>query len=407
MNCRACKSNKMYKFLDLGNQPPADQFRGPTKINDPVVYYPLNVFICEDCGLVQLGYIVDPVILYQDNYPYESSTTITGQKHYYDFAKSVVESFNISSDDYVMDIGSNVGVLLQGFKNCGTKILGVDPAANICEIANNQGIPTYNAFFNEKVAVKLRNQYGLFSVITGTNVFAHIDDWDSLVKGVVKLLDSKKGVFIIESPHFLHLLKSLEYDTIYHEHLNYISIEPLVPFFDKYNMEIIKIEQKDIHGGSIRIFVSKKGNYKIEESVAEVLYDEKLYGIRSRSVLDDFAIKVKQNRDEIIDLIYKLKKSGKRVVCISAPAKGMTLLNYCSLGKDTFDYIAEKSLLKIGLLSPGGNIPIVTDAQLIKDNPDYAILLAWNFSKEIMANLEEYKRNGGKFIVPIPKPVIL
>ena len=407
MNCRACKSNKMYKFLDLGNQPPADQFREPTKINDPVVYYPLNVFICEDCGLVQLGYIVDPVILYQDNYPYESSTTITGQKHYYDFAKSVVESFNISSDDYVMDIGSNVGVLLQGFKNCGTKILGVDPAANICEIANNQGIPTYNAFFNEKVAVKLRNQYGLFSVITGTNVFAHIDDWDSLVKGVVKLLDSKKGVFIIESPHFLHLLKSLEYDTIYHEHLNYISIEPLVPFFDKYNMEIIKIEQKDIHGGSIRIFVSKKGNYKIEESVAEVLYDEKLYGIRSRSVLDDFAIKVKQNRDEIIDLIYKLKKSGKRVVCISAPAKGMTLLNYCSLGKDAFDYIAEKSLLKIGLLSPGGNIPIVTDAQLIKDNPDYAVLLAWNFSKEIMANLEEYKRNGGKFIVPIPKPVIL
>ena len=153
MNCRACKSNKMYKFLDLGNQPPADQFRGPTKINDPVVYYPLNVFICEDCGLVQLGYIVDPVILYQDNYPYESSTTITGQKHYYDFAKSVVESFNISSDDYVMDIGSNVGVLLQGFKNCGTKILGVDPAANICEIANNQGIPTYNAFFNEKVCL--------------------------------------------------------------------------------------------------------------------------------------------------------------------------------------------------------------------------------------------------------------
>ena len=407
MKCRACKSNRLYKFLDLGNQPPSDQFRKLSQINEPVMFYPLNVFICDDCGLVQLGYVVDPVVLYQDNYPYESSVTKTGQEHYFDFAKSVVKEYSLSSKESVLDIGSNVGVLLQGFKNDGIKVLGVDPAPNICVIANERGIPTHNAFFDKEVAIELKDKYGSFSVVTGTNVFAHIDDWDSLMKGVIELLDVNKGVFIVESPHFLHLLKSLEYDTIYHEHLNYISAEPLVPFFHKYNMEIIKIEQKEIHGGSIRLHVSLKGNYVVKNSVRDVIEDEVKSDIRNHSILDNFALKVKENRNELVNLIYRLKSEGKRIVCVSAPAKGMTLLNYCHFDQDTLEYITEKSQLKIGLLSPGANIPIVTDSKLIEDNPDYALLLAWNFSKEIMENLHEYKKNGGKFIIPIPKPIIV
>lgn len=407
IKCRACKSKNLYNFLDLGNQPPSDQFRNPEKINEPVTYYPLNVAICDECGLVQLGFVVDPVILYQDNYPYESSTTKTGQLHYYDFAKSVTEEFQVTPEEYVMDIGSNVGVLLQGFKNCGVKVLGVDPAPNICQIARERGIPTHNAFFDKNVAIELKAEYGSFSIITGTNVFAHIDDWDSLAEGILELLEPKKGVFIIESPHLLHLVKFLEYDTIYHEHLNYISVEPLIPFFAKYQMEIIKIENKDIHGGSIRIFISKVGNYNVDTSVSKVIEEEKKYGLRNHTVLDDFARKVLQNKNDLINLIQSLKSENKRVVGVSAPAKGMTLLNYCALGKDSLEYITEKSRLKIGTISPGGNIPIVSDEKLLEDNPDYALLLAWNFADEIIANLHEFQKNGGKFIIPIPTPKII
>jgi len=375
-------------------------------INKEVVFYPLNVVICDSCGQVQLGYIVDPKTLYQNEYPYESSTTKTGKAHYFEFADSVVSRFNITSADYVMDIGSNVGVLLDGFKQLGAKAQGVDPAENICRIANKKGIPTYNAFFNKKVAVKLKKDLGKFKIITGTNVFAHIDDWDSLMDGVNELLIDN-GVFIIESPHFLHLVKSLEYDTIYHEHLSYISVEPLVKFFDKYNMEIFMVESKDIHGGSIRIFISQKGNFSIEKSVGKIIESEKEYGLRDHAVLDKFSKKVECNRSDLTSLLYKIKMNGKSVVGVSAPAKGMTLINYCKIGRETLSYITEKSELKIGRMSPGDNIPIVSDEKLLETQPDYALLLAWNFSDEIMYNLREYRSKGGKFIVPIPEPKII
>jgi SAM-dependent methyltransferase len=406
MKCRACNSLKLYKFLDLGCHPPSDQFRRLSQINEPVVIYPLNVVICDECGLVQLGYIVNPKVLYQEEYPYESSITETGRKHYFEFAKSVVNRFNLKKDDYVMDIGSNVGVLLEGFKKIGVKIQGVDPAPNICDIANDRGIPTYNSFFSKDFAIDLKREIGEFKVITGTNVFAHIDDWDDLLEGVKELL-SKKGVFIIESPHFLHLLESLEYDTIYHEHLSYISIEPLVTYFDKHEMEIFRVENKDIHGGSIRIFISRKGNFEIDTSVPNILKKERRCQLRDHKTLDRFSEKVKDNRLKLVKLIHQLKSEGSSIVAVSAPAKGMTLLNYCKIGSESLDYITEKSKLKIDRISPSDNIKVVSDDRLLQTKPDFALLLAWNFSDEIIANLHEYRAQGGKFIIPIPEPTIV
>jgi SAM-dependent methyltransferase len=406
MNCRACKCENLYRFLDLGNHPPSDQFRKVSQINQEVIFYPLNMVMCENCGQAQLGYIVDPTILYQDDYPYESATTKTARDHYFAFSKAVVNRFNVESKDYVMDIGSNVGILLDGFKKLGAKVQGVDPAKNICDIANKNGIPTYQAFFDESVALKLREKLGRFKVIVGTNVFAHIDDWDSLIKGVNKLLIDK-GIFIIESPHFLHLLKSLEYDTIYHEHLSYISIEPLIDFFDKFGMEIFMVENQDIHGGSIRVFISRKGDYSIDPSVKDTLESEVKYGTRDHNVLDGFAEKVERNRLKLVNLLHQLKAEGKSIVGVSAPAKGMTLINYCKIGKETLNYITEKSKLKIGRISPGDNIPIFSDDKLLETQPDYALLLAWNFSDEIISNLKEYRLRGGKFIIPIPEPKII
>jgi len=407
VECRLCSSNKLTKFLDLGHHPPSDQFQKEENLNTPIKFYPLDVHICDKCGFIQLGYIVDPKILYQDNYPYESSTTATGKKHYHDFASSVVKDYNFGPNDLAVDIGSNVGVLMEGFKLLGLKINGVDPAPNICAIAEQRGIPTINDFFGKNAAEKIVNAKGQASVITGTNVFAHVDDLNTFMQAIQILLHPSKGIFVIEAPHLLHLIESLEYDTIYHEHLSYISIEPLIPFFEKFNMEIIKVEQKDIHGGSIRIFVSQLNNYPIHKSVSNVLSLETQAKLRDIVSLKEFAKRVESNKNELCVLLYKLKSEGKRIVAVSAPAKGMTLLNYCKLDRQVLDYVTEKSHLKIGSYTPGGHIPIYPDSKLLEDMPDYALLLAWNFATEIMKNNQEYIDRGGKFIVPIPSPTIV
>lgn len=407
MKCRTCKSTRLHKFLDLGHHPPSDQFRTKEQLNSTVKFYPLNMNLCEDCGFVQLDYVVPPEILYQDNYPYESSTTDTGKKHYHDFSKTVVEDFNFRSDDLAVDIGSNVGVLLEGFKLMGLKIHGVDPASNICEIAKKRGIPTVNDFFGKNAVEKILAENGKASVITGTNVFAHVDDLTGFMDAVKLLLHDKKGILVIEAPHLLHLIEKNEYDTIYHEHLSYISIEPLVPFFKKHDMEIIKVEQKDIHGGSIRIFVSNRGNYSVNNSVYNIIKLEKEAGLRDKKILEEFSKNVQKNKKDLNFLLHKLKSEGKRIVAVSAPAKGMTLLNYCKIDRQVLDYVTEKSKLKIGLHTPGDHIPVYSDNKLLEDMPDYALLLAWNFADEIMNNNKEYRDRGGKFIIPIPTPKIL
>jgi hypothetical protein len=406
MTCRICDSDRLACFLDLGHHPPSDQFREESQLNDPVTLYPLRVHICEDCGFCQLGYVVPPEILYQDNYPYESSTTETGKKHYHDFAESVVTDYRFAKGDLAVDIGSNVGVLLEGFKLLGLDIRGVDPAPNICEIAARHGIPTINDFFGKAAAETIFSELGPASVITGTNVFAHVDDLNGFMEAIKTLLHPGRGIFVIEAPHLLHLIRSLEYDTIYHEHLSYISIEPLVPFFAKFGMEIVKVEQKDIHGGSVRIFVSTRGNYPVDKSVVESIEMERSEKLRDLAMLAGFARKVERNKAQLNSLLHKLKDEGKRIVGVSAPAKGMTLLNYCHIDRQMLDYVTEKSKLKIGLYTPGGFIPVHPDSRLLQDRPDYALLLAWNFADEIMRNNQTYRDQGGKFIIPIPSPNI-
>lgn len=405
--CRLCKSKSLYKFLNLGHHPPSDQFQTAEQCSEPVVFYPLDVYLCEKCGFVQLGYTVSPEILYQKNYPYESSTTQIGKIHYHDFAESVVKDYQFNENDLAVDIGSNVGVLLEGFKILGLKINGVDPAPNICEIAEKRGIPTINDFFGKNAAEKIVATKGRASVITGTNVFAHVDDLNAFMDAVKILLDPTKGVLVIEAPHLLHLVERLEYDTIYHEHLSYISITPLVSFFKGMGMEIIKVEQKDIHGGSVRIFVSHSGNYPVHESVSDTVALEAKDKLHEKDTLLEFAKRVEKNKAELSFLLNKLKREGKRIVAVSAPAKGMTLLNYCKIDRQILDYVTEKSKLKIGLYTPGDHIPLFDDTKLLEDMPDYALLLAWNFSAEIMKNNQEYTKRGGKFIIPIPTPKIV
>jgi SAM-dependent methyltransferase len=406
MNCRMCSSASLHLFLDLGFTPPADQFRRKDQLREPDVYYPLEVMMCEDCGLAQLSHVVSPEVLYRNDYPYESSTTTTGRRHWMDFATGVVKRLQLPSDSLAVDIGSNVGVLLESFRSCGLRVQGVDPAANIVLIAQRNGVDTICDFFNAETARKILAEKGPASVITGTNVFAHIDDLNALIRSVKELLNDR-GVFIFEAPYFVNLLKQNEYDTIYHEHLSYLSVKPLLPFFAKHDMEVFDVQQSDIHGGSFRVFAGRRGRWPIQKVVRDLVEQEEKQGIYKREVLARFAAAVEKNKRDLTWLLHSLKHEGKRIVGVSAPAKGMTLLNYCGIDDGLLDFVTEKAQLKIGRFTPGAHIPVVSDAELLERQPDYALLLAWNFADEIMRNLSEFRRRGGKFIIPIPTPRIV
>lgn len=404
--CRLCSSTKLYQYLDLGNTPPADQFRKLEELNLPEIWYPLRVNVCEDCGFSQLSNVVNPSVLFQYDYPYESSASKTFRDHWDAFAQEVITKLNISKGGAVVELGSNVGTLLAAFKNRGLNVFGIDPAPNIVDTANKNGIPTICDFFGTHLSKKIKKAIGQADVILGTNVFAHIDDLDDVMKAVDECL-SPEGVFIFESPYFRNLIDQMLFDTIYHEHVSYISISPLVGFFAKFNMEIFSVEETNIHGGSIRVFVARKGSRQVSSEVNNLIKEEKKRGLNSKKNLIAFAEKVLENRKKLTKLVYGLLDKGKTIACISAPAKGMTLLNFCGFNNSHIKFVSERSLLKIDRYTPGSKIPIVSDEYFHKNIPDYAILLAWNLSRELFEKFRPFTSKGGKLIIPVPEPRII
>jgi SAM-dependent methyltransferase len=406
MNCKMCNDENLFFFLDLGEIPLVDRFLTEDELLLPESFYPLQVHICDNCGLVQLGYIVPQNELFNENYAYESSTTLSRHENYDELAKFSFNHFNLKKNDLVVDIGSNIGVLLECFKNLNLRVLGVDASSNIVQKALDRGINTILGFFDQNIATRIINEEGKASIITATNLFAHIQNYESFIKSLKILLDDD-GVFIFQVPHFLQLLKNNEYDTIYHEHICYFGLKPLMKFFEKYEMEIFDVQKSDIDGGSIRCFVSKKGNHKLSQNIFSIINEEQNEKIYSHERLLEFAEDVKNQKNDLVFLLSKLKREGKSIVGVGAPAKGMTLLNYCKIGHDFLDYVTEKAPLKIGKFTPGTHIFVKDDSVLIKEKPDFALILAWNFKDEIMKNLQEYSSNGGQFIIPIPNPQII
>jgi len=350
--------------------------------------------------------VVPPELMYNENYSYDGSATTTLKNHHISMANQICDRFKLKEKSLVMDIGSNAGVLLSGFRDKGMKVLGIDPSINVANIARKKGIDVIGEFFSSKLAKKIREEHGEVSVITGTNVFAHIDDLDDFFKAADIVL-SNDGIVVIEAPYLITLLDDLEYDTIYHEHLSYISLRPLKEFCKKMNMDIFNAELNDIHGGSLRLFIGRKDVRDISKNIETLLDLEEEKGIYKKERLEKFANDVKQQKKELNMLLWNLKKEGKKIVGISAPAKGNALTNYCKISTDLLDYITEKSPLKIGKFTPGMHIPILSDDKLLEDKPDYGLILAWNFAEEIIKNNEEFRKNGGKFIIPIPHPKII
>lgn len=406
MNCIFCKSADVEKFLDLGFIPIVDRFLDARELNEPEILYPLNVCLCKNCGLSQLGYKVPPTKLFNENYAYESSTTKTRKQNYDQLAEYICDKFEIPKESLIVDIGSNVGILLESFNKRGMKIVGVDASPNMVEIANSKGIPTISGFFDKNIAEKIVSEGQKASVVTATNVFAHIQDYESFMDALTELLE-KNGIFVFHVPHFLQLIRNLEYDTVYHEHVSYFGLKPLQKFFERFDMEIFDVSETDLDGGSIRCFICRRGQKTISPKISKIVDEEEKEGIYSIERLRKFATETSQQKSKLLSLLYSIKENNQRVVGIGAPAKGITLLNYCKIDNFFLDYVTEKAPLKIGKFTPGTHIQVKKDEVLMKDMPDYALILAWNFSKEIMKNLDEYRKSGGKFIIPIPKPHIV
>lgn len=381
--CRLCKSENLVEFLDLGHHPHSDNFRKDRDL--PEITYPLTLNQCQDCQFVQLGYTVSPEVLYDADYLYESSITKTADKHWAKFVASVVG--NLNKKGRVLDIGSNDGTLLSKFKEVGFEVQGIDPCDQIAEIARSRGIPTVTALFSKEHFKEK------FDLITGSNVFAHIDDLDQVINDVKELL-KPQGVFIFESPYLGDFLRNLEYDTVYHQHLSYLAINPLIKFLDKFDMEIFNIEFSEIHGGCFRCYIARKGDWPINEIIRGTAENFNL------EVLRDFAKRVEINRVLLVDILTQFKKLGRTVVAISSPAKGQTLLNYTGAGK-FLDFATDVSKLKQGRYTPGSHLLIKSDNDLRGD--EVGLLLAWNFKDEIMKNVPQIKT----WIIPVPSPHVI
>ncbi|MEK7598905.1 MAG: class I SAM-dependent methyltransferase [Patescibacteria group bacterium] len=403
MACFICNQDNLFNFLDLGLQPPSNAFIRKEDLSKSEEIYSLKPCFCEFCGLVQLNYIVDPRKIFID-YVYNTSTNNSLKENFQNLVGLIVGRFNLKKGDFAVDIGSNDGTLLSYYLPRGIKILGVDPS-NVTKLALEKNIPTIVDFFSERVAADIIKKYGQAKAVTATNVFAHVDKLYDFMAGITKLL-AKDGVFISESQYLLDTIAKLHYDLIYHEHLRYYSLKPLAILFNKFGMEIFDAERISSHGGSIRVYAAKSGEYPVSESVAALMKNEESSGLYRKETFTDFADKVSRNKFEFLEIIKDIKGRGQRIVGIGAPAKGNTLLNYYGMNPDIIDYLVEKSELKIGTFAPGTRIPVVAESKLFKDQPEYALLLSWNLADELIPKIRN-KGYKGKFIVPMPKPTVL
>ena len=400
--CRICSSKNLKMVLDLGEQPPANSFLNLNELNSPESKFPLRLFWCENCYLVQLLDIVDKEYLFQ-NYFYMTSASKPIVEHFKKYAQDVYAKFlQERENSFVVEIGSNDGSLLSEFKKLGTSILGIEPATNLSDLANQSNVTTKNTFFSSEVSKEIiKSRHA--SVVIANNVIAHIEDLQDLMHGI-KILIGNHGVFIFEVPYLVDLIKNLEFDTIYHEHLSYFSILPLLKLVKQFGLEIFDIKKQLVHGGTLRIFVSQKDNYPINNSVKVFLNEEHKLGLDKIEFYHKFSTNVEELKKNLLKLLTQLKKENKSLLGYGAPAKGNVLLNYCGIDTNLLDCIIDTTPLKQGKYTPGMHIPIIPPKNL--KNTDVALLLAWNYESDILLKEKTFRKNGGKFIIPLPKPLI-
>ena len=401
--CRYCDEPLGKPFLDLGIQPLANNLPRREDAATPEFHCPLAVVKCRKCHLVQLTHSV-PAALMFDDYLYVSSTTQTFRTHFAEYARDVRGRLPQKQRPLAVDIGSNDGLLVSCYEKAGMRGVGVEPAKNLASDANRRGVTTLNRYFGVEAVREIVSQYGKADAVSANNVFAHIDDIQGVCRNVRELL-ADDGFFVIEFAYLATMLEKMFFDMVYHEHVCYIGVTALSFLFAKFGMEIFDIKEVDTHGGSLRVFVQKKGGpRKPEPAVERFLNAEKEQGLLGEKVYSDFAARVLDFKHKLNRMIVAVKKEGKSISGYGAPAKATTIINFCELTPAQIDYIVDDNPLKQGRLVPGRKIPIVPSAHLTAQPTDYVLIFAWNFAKEIIAKIGFLREKNVQFIIPLPEP---
>lgn len=402
--CQTCGHAPLTSVLFLSFLPPVNVMRSIELPHAEEPWFPAELLHCSQCQLVQLGYVADPVIIFPPEYPYTSGTTRILRENFADLQREATALLGLSGSEFVVDIGSNDGTLLKNFKNARHPVLGIEPSL-AAKLAEQAGIPTLMTFFGKESAQQVLEEKGKVRLITAANVFAHILKPNDVVSAIASLL-TDDGVFISENHYLLPLLQTVQYDTIYHEHLRYYSLHSVKALLERHGFTIFHVKRIPTHGGSIRVYASKSKSYVVDDSVTTLLAEEREAGLVGTGWIDSFRKRVLASKIGLYELLAGIKREGKSVVGIGAPSRSSTLINYVGLDDGMIDCVYEISgSKKINKFVPGRNIPVRDERLLYESQPDFALLLSWHIADELITNL---RKNGyrGQFIVPLPEPQI-
>lgn len=403
--CRSCGFPEITQFLDLGLQPLANNLLSRDDLGKPEPKFPLCLAVCPACHLVQITETIPPVDLFGE-YLYFSSFSDAMLRHAAKAVGGYISDYRLGEDSFVAEIASNDGYLLKNFVAANVPCLGIEPARNVAAVAEQAGVPTLCEFFGVKTARQVAGTHGKADLILGNNVFAHAPDINDFIGGIAALLKDD-GRAALEFPYLGEFIANLEFDTTYHEHIFYFSMLALKPAFERHGLEIYDVTHLPIHGGSLRLFVGKKGVHPATPAPAKLISEERNAGLDGIAAYEAFADRIRGLKRKLTDLIAATKAEGHTIAAYGASAKGSTLLNYFGIGGESLDFIVDRSTYKQGKFTPGTHLEILPAGELLSRNPDYTLLLTWNFAEEILAQQSAYREAGGKFIIPLPEPRIV
>jgi 2-polyprenyl-3-methyl-5-hydroxy-6-metoxy-1,4-benzoquinol methylase len=408
LNCRFCNNILTFKFIDLVNSPPSNSFLSEEQLNEPEIFYPLKLYVCNKCFLVQIDEYKKSNEIFNNQYAYFSSYSKSWVEHARVYSEMVIKRFNINKESHVVEIASNDGYLLQHFLEKKIPCTGIEPTSNTAAVARDKGIHVIEDYFGVLLAKKLSEENKKADLIIGNNVLAHVPDVNDFVKGL-KILLKENGIITMEFPHIMQLIEKNQFDTIYHEHFSYFSFITVKNIFESHELEIFDVEEIETHGGSLRIYAKHKLDISkdISKSIKELIDKEKSMEMNSINYYQNFQNKANKVKYNLLNFLIQQKLLGKKVAAYGAAAKGNTLLNYCGIKPDLVDFVVDLSPHKQGKYLPCSHIPIKKESFLKEERPDYVLILPWNIKEEIIQQLEYIKEWNGKFVIPIPELSIL
>ncbi|MFZ0519762.1 MAG: class I SAM-dependent methyltransferase [Candidatus Acidiferrales bacterium] len=404
--CRFCGGEVSRTFVDLGTSPLCESYPSAADLNRGEVHYPLHVYVCERCFLVQLEEYESAENIFSD-YAYFSSYSDSWLKHADNYCEKMTKQFGLNSQSFAVEVASNDGYLLQYFVQRDVPVLGIEPAANVAKVAVEKGVATLVRFFGTQLANELAAEGRCADLVLGNNVLAQVPDLNDFVEGL-KILLKPEGVLTLEFPHLLRLIEHNEFDTIYHEHFSYFSMLTTVRILEAHGLKAFDVEELATHGGSLRVYAcrAEAQTHDVAKSVAKIIADEEKAGLASLDGYQSFALQVKETKWALVEFLLSAAREGKRVAGYGAPGKSATLLNYCGIGKDLIEYTVDRSPYKQGRFLPGSRIPIFHPDRIRETKPDYVVILPWNLKDEIVNQLQYVREWGGRFVIPIPKLIV-